>query len=127
MHIRFSTTSDWTDLLLVSGATWESFFLISSDEKAIVADIQDGMLILNQPLDRAKAGGSVEMLVFKVERGDIGTSSVDFRYSQISLANLPFPDGQGIMWIIIIYKDLLSGFTALPDMKRTSPPDLCAV
>jgi len=92
VRIHLVTSSDWTNLFLVSGATWLSHELISADEPASTADIQAGQFALNQPINRAEAGESVGMiaevllaaplsegpLAFRIERGDIGSAQVEF-------------------------------------------------
>jgi alpha-amylase len=92
LRIRLLTTSDWTDLYLVSGGTWIKHELISADENATTAEVYGEQLILDQPISRAEAGLDTEMtadiqlnpdtrgkpLVFMLERGDIGYSQVEF-------------------------------------------------
>jgi alpha-amylase len=92
LRIRLATTSDWTDLFLVSGATWLSHDLVSANEGATTADAQLNQLILDQPLSRSQAGESSELIVdvqfsilegeeavlFKVQRGDLGFTNVEF-------------------------------------------------
>ena len=92
LRIRLATTSDWTNLYLVSGAAWEKIALTSPYGDPITADMQNYQLILNQPISQAEAGESAELtaeiqlilgedgdpVVFKVERGNIGTTEVQF-------------------------------------------------
>ena len=91
VRIRFTTTSDWTDLFLVSGATWLSANLVEADGEAITAEVITSQLVLNQSITRAEAAEQVEMtadielnpagggnpLEFRIERGDIGFSQVE--------------------------------------------------
>lgn len=63
MRIRLAITCDRTDMFLVSGATWLSHELISADEEATTAEIRDDQLVLDQPISRAQAGESAEMVV----------------------------------------------------------------
>jgi hypothetical protein len=91
LRIRLATTSDWTDLFLVSGSTWLRHDPISASEEATTAEVYDNQFILDQPLSRAQAGESVEMIVevllsapdsagpvvFRIERGDIGSTRVE--------------------------------------------------
>ena len=50
LRIRLGTTSDWTNLFLVSGATWEKHGPILADQEATTADMQGDRLTLNQPI-----------------------------------------------------------------------------
>jgi alpha-amylase len=91
LRIRLTTTSDWTNFCLLSGATWVSHDLISASGQATTADVSGEGLALNQPIDRAEAGGSVEMVVevlfsdwesegtvvFEIDRGHIGYTQVE--------------------------------------------------
>jgi len=92
LRIRLATTSDWTNLSLVSGAAWQRSGPISADAEVTTADMHDNQLVLDQPLGQALAGEGVEMIVevllsaqemrgpvvFKIERGDIGSTQVEF-------------------------------------------------
>lgn len=92
LRIRLTTTSDWTDLHLVSGATWLRPDILSVSETAKDAGVIDDQLVLNQPLQQAKTESSVEVIVdvllsdsesgeavaFKLERGDVGFTEVAF-------------------------------------------------
>ncbi|MBN1977923.1 MAG: hypothetical protein JW918_11015 [Anaerolineae bacterium] len=90
-RIRFVTTSDWTNFVLVGGATWLRPSLVSASEEATRAWFEGDRLSLSQPLARAEAGGQVEMvvdvlfancesggtLVFEIERGHLGSTRVE--------------------------------------------------
>jgi len=92
LRIRLVTTSDWTTLFLISGATWMQDGQIEADEEATTAELSEDQIILNQPIDHAMEGESVEMtvevlftaenneesVVFIIERGDIGATQVEF-------------------------------------------------
>lgn len=92
VRIRLATTSDWTVLSLVAGVTWQDVTVISADGATATAEFREGKLFLEQPFERAEAGEGVEVLVeallkpqergksglFRIERGDIGSTSVDF-------------------------------------------------
>ncbi len=92
LRVRFTTSSDWTALFLVSGATWVSEELVSSGGEGVAIEILDDQLFLNQPIQRAEAGEMAEMTVdilfsvplseqpvmFRLERGNIGFSQVEF-------------------------------------------------
>jgi glycoprotein endo-alpha-1,2-mannosidase len=95
MRVRLVTTSDWTVFSLVSGATWLRPNPISASEKVTNAKMYDGRFVLEQPIDRAKAGEKAEMIVdilftawesggkvvFEIERGDLGSTQVElFKY-----------------------------------------------
>ena len=95
MRVQMVTTSDWTDLSLVSGAQWLRPSMISVGEQATDAGIYDGVLALSQPIARAEAGKSVEVIVdvlfsdwtsggtvvFEINRGHLGATRVElFRY-----------------------------------------------
>lgn len=88
LHVR--TTSDWTDLRLLSGASWGSPELVSASDEAIQAELRDGAVQLTQPIEAAEDGnevhvtldllvreaGSVGPLVFQIDRGHLGTTWV---------------------------------------------------
>jgi glycosidase len=92
LRIRFTTSSDWAALFLVSGATWESEALVSATGAGATAEILDDQLFLTQPIQNAETGETAEMTVdilfsvplseqsvlFRLERGDIGFSQVEF-------------------------------------------------
>jgi hypothetical protein len=94
MRLLFRTTSDWSDLHLVSGAAWQRPEWISVSEDTTLADMVGGYLALGQPLNLAEAGNAVEVLVeiefqeeegdaplrFMIERGGIGASWVELSY-----------------------------------------------
>ncbi len=91
LRIRLSTTSDWTEMVCISGADLTSYEAVSASQEATTAEVSDGYLLLQQPVDQASAGESVEMTVdmlfsaregggavtFKIERGDIGATQVE--------------------------------------------------
>ncbi len=91
MRLLFRTTSDWSDLHLVSGAAWQRPEWISISEDATWADMNGGYLALGQPLNLAELGHSIEALleiqfreeegdaplVFMIERGGLGASWVE--------------------------------------------------
>jgi hypothetical protein len=96
LRLRMLTTSDWTNLHLVSGAAWQGPELISTGGEDPRAGIHDGILSLGQPLDLAEAGQEAEVLfelqfreedgetpvVFEIERGHLGATWVElFRLS----------------------------------------------
>jgi glycosidase len=92
LRIRLNTTSDWTQLFLVSGATWSDPRVVSKGEGANTAEISGDHLTLDQAISRADAGKSTEMLVevtfadwangepisFEINRGNIGSTQVEF-------------------------------------------------
>lgn len=92
LRLRFTTSSDWTALFLVSGATWVNAELVSSSGEGATAEILEQQLFITQPILRAEAGAQAEMVVdlllslpagqqpvtFRLERGDIGFSQVEF-------------------------------------------------
>jgi glycoprotein endo-alpha-1,2-mannosidase len=91
MRVRMVTTSDWTDLNLVSGAQWLRPVIVSVSEEAGDAGMYGGHLALNQPVARAEDGESVEVIidvlfsgwesegtvVFEIERGHLGGTQVE--------------------------------------------------
>jgi hypothetical protein len=93
-RVLFRTTSDWTDLHLISGAAWLRPEQVSVSEDATTAGMFDGYIALGQPLDQAEVGNSVEVtfqlqfqegeteepLVFMIERGGLGASWVELFY-----------------------------------------------
>jgi hypothetical protein len=92
VRVRLTTTSDWTTLGLVDGATWLRPSLVSASSEATDAWLDNrGRFILTQPLARAEGGGAVEMVVdillsevqeggtlaFEIERGHLGSTQVE--------------------------------------------------
>jgi hypothetical protein len=92
VRIRLMTTSDWTDFRLISGASWLRPDPVFTSEGATDAGMIDGYFVLNQPIAQAEGGEMVEMildilftgweswgtLVFEIERGNIGSTQVEF-------------------------------------------------
>jgi hypothetical protein len=110
LRVRLMTTSDWTDLYLISGATWLRPDLISASEEIADTGMFGTSLALSQPLDRAENGGQVEAifdllfmnwedednLVFEIERGGLGYTRVElFRFvnDELVLAETLIWDG----------------------------------
>ncbi len=91
VRIQMATTSDWTDLYLISGAAWQRPNLISVSEEATGYGMIEGHLGLSQLLERAEAGGQVEVILeisfredesvnpvaFEIERGGLGSTQVE--------------------------------------------------
>ena len=91
LRVGLRTTSDWTDLHLVSGAAWLRPELISASAEATQAGMIEGHLALGQPLDLAEAGHAVEAIFeiqfqeeepdaplrFSIERGGLGATWVE--------------------------------------------------
>jgi glycoprotein endo-alpha-1,2-mannosidase len=90
LRVSFRTTSDWTDLHLLSGAAWARPQLIEESEGLERAAMYDGILALGQPLASAEAGLSVRALfeiqfrelkegplIFQIERGGLGATWVE--------------------------------------------------
>lgn len=90
LRISFRTTSDWTDLHLLSGASWSRPEVVEVSEGAMHTGMYDGILSLGQTLANAEAGLSVRAvfevqfreegegpLVFQIERGGLGASWVE--------------------------------------------------
>jgi hypothetical protein len=89
--IRVTTTSDWTHVRLVSGATWANPTSMSSSPEATAATIEGDLISLSQTLAQAQAGQEVRIssdilfndldpsgqLVFDIERGFIGSTQVE--------------------------------------------------
>jgi hypothetical protein len=89
--IHITTTSDWTNLRLVSGGTWVNPTIVSSSPGATAATIDGNLINLSQPLTRAEANQKVEMtldvffndliptdqVVFEIQRGFIGSTQVE--------------------------------------------------
>ena len=85
-RVRLVTSSDWTNFDLISGASWQRPSLVLISEEATTAGMYDGRFALTQPIARAEAGGTVELivdilfagwesggtLVFEIERGHLG-------------------------------------------------------
>ena len=91
LRIRITTTSDWTRVKLIAGAILDDYEIISSSTQAGVAHFDQDLFILEQPIDQAEVGQSVEMiadlsiteeslagdLVFEIDRGHIGMTTVE--------------------------------------------------
>lgn len=91
IHIRMTTTSDWSTFGLVDGATWRQSTLISASSEATFNWLENHRFLLSQPIERAEAGESVEMvfethlfnvesggmIIFEIERGHIGSTQVE--------------------------------------------------
>lgn len=91
LRIRITTTSDWTTLSLVRGAILDNYEILSSSAEASVANFDQDLFVVMQPIDQAEAGQSVELvadlsitedglgedLVFEIDRGHIGKTTVD--------------------------------------------------
>jgi len=91
LRIRMTTTSDWTDFRLLSGATWLRPEVISVSEEATQAVVEGDHFSLTQSLARGEAGESVEMVVdimftgwespgtieFEIDRGNLGVTRVE--------------------------------------------------
>jgi hypothetical protein len=91
IRFRLVTTSDWTTLGLIDGATWLKPDLVSTSEEASYAGSEGARFLLTQPLARAEAGGGVEMVVdilltkatgdkpllFEIERGHLGATQAE--------------------------------------------------
>jgi len=103
LRLRMLTTSDWTDLNLVSGATWQSPNVVSTTGVDAHAAMTADRLNLSQPLDQAEAGKQVEVIfellfrelekeapvVFEIERGGLGATWVEiYRLS-------------GVEWVLV--------------------------
>jgi hypothetical protein len=102
LRIRLMTTSDWTDLNLISGADWLRPDRVSVSEEVVDAGMYGTTLALSQPLERAEDGGQVEVvfeimvmnwedegtLVFEIERGALGSTRVEL---------YKFVDGEAVL------------------------------
>lgn len=92
LRLRLTTTSDWTTFSLLSGAAWLKPDLLSITGASANANLQGNFIELTQPLDQAFSGGQAEALweilfsgweeggklVFKLERGGIGMTVLEF-------------------------------------------------
>lgn len=95
-RFRITTTSDWTTFGLVKGGLWMRPTLVSSSAEATSATMERGRYLLMQPISRANAGQSVEMVVdvlfsgldpnstltFEIERGNLGSTTVELMNMQ---------------------------------------------
>lgn len=91
LRVRVRTTSDWTDVTLISGAAWRAPDLVTASEEATLAALSGNHIALNQSLADAEAGNQVEItleiefmpgetqdpLIFSIERGHLGATWVD--------------------------------------------------
>jgi hypothetical protein len=92
LRIRIITTSDWTNVGLITGGDWMRPDILSVSEAADLAKMEGTRLRLTQPISRAEEGGQVEFsvdllltylekgeeLVFEIERGHLGATKVEF-------------------------------------------------
>lgn len=90
MRIQITTTSDWTTVELKSGGTLINATVISSSPEATNASATGNLFSLNESLERANSGASVDLivevylsdaqagtpLVFEIKRGAIGKTTV---------------------------------------------------
>ncbi len=90
VRIQITTSADWTSFSLLSGGQWIAPQIILSSPEASNAAVNASIFSLNQPLDRAKAGKQVEMVVdvalsgiqagqeltFMIKRGSIGKTTI---------------------------------------------------
>lgn len=90
LRVRVQTSSDWTDLFLLEGAAWSEPRIMSTSSAEVSTNMVDGRLSVNQPIKRAEGGVLAETVftlrvtpikgedsvVFGVERGDIGSTTV---------------------------------------------------
>lgn len=91
LRLRMATTSDWTELDLISGALWQNPDLVSTTGEITHAGMDDGHLSLNQPLHQAESGNQVAVtfeiqfregqggnpVVFEIARGGLGATWVE--------------------------------------------------
>ncbi len=95
LRLQLTTTSDWSTLTLNDGGTLGNLALVSASPEAINLGADGNRLSLGQPIDRANAGGSVDLIVegylsglqagtplqFVLESGAIGDTTVRvFKY-----------------------------------------------
>jgi glycoprotein endo-alpha-1,2-mannosidase len=90
-RLRIQTASDWTTFSLLEGGRWIRPALVSASPEADFAWMEGDRFALLQPLPRAEAGQTVEMVVdlelaglnpddtltFEIERGHIGWTKVE--------------------------------------------------
>lgn len=64
IQLKITTSSDWTTIRL-GGIQFENALIVSASAEATQTstDLNESLLVLTQPLDRANAGKSVEMVV----------------------------------------------------------------
>ena len=91
IRIMMQTTSDWTDLYLTKGAIWYASQVVSTEGNVTEAGLFDGRFNLQQPLEQAESGNTVEVIfsiqmrdvesedpiVFEIERGGLGMTWVE--------------------------------------------------
>lgn len=88
--VRISSTSDWAIVRLVGGAQWHNPEVVSTSDQGS-SGLENDALVLNQTLEAAESGESIELtaetsltglhpeeaLVFEIERGHIGATQVE--------------------------------------------------
>ncbi len=72
-QVRMATTSDWATLTLINGGTLNDLKIISWSPEATDHGASDNRISINQTIERANSGGSVEMVV-DVTLSDVQTS-----------------------------------------------------
>jgi hypothetical protein len=131
-RIRMTTSSDWTFVDLVEGADWIRLNEIYRSDQAEVAYLGRNGVEFLQPIQRAEAGGIIElvfdvfftnldpdgMLVFEIERGHLGLT-------QVELFNYLGPEpifSERLRWGGIVEGDRNAVTFEVPASKITSPP-----
>jgi len=132
IRIQISTSADWTTFSLLSGGQLSDAILVSSSPEATNASADPALFSLNQALDRAQKGGTVEMVVdvalsnvqagqaltFVIKRGSIGKTTITLLNNMgvkpvtvktVSWADMAGATGENPMQ-----------FTILPDVFMTS-------
>ncbi|HEY60838.1 MAG TPA: hypothetical protein G4N92_09195 [Anaerolineae bacterium] len=91
LQIHITTTSDWTTLGLVEGGSIKNHTVLSADHDASLAEFEQGLFRLMQPIEQANAEQSVELvadisiakdtsgsdLIFEINRGHMGETTVE--------------------------------------------------
>ncbi len=132
IRIQITTSADWTTFSLLSGGQLSDTILVSSSPEATNASADPALFSLNQPLDRAQKGGTVEMVVdvalsnvqtgqaltFVIKRGSIGKTTITLMNNMdakpVTVKTIDWSGMAGTTG------ENPKQFTVLPDMFMTS-------
>lgn len=131
IQLKITTSSDWTTIKL-GGIQFKNALIASASAEATQtsADLNESLLVLTQPLDRANAGQSVEMIVdlfpadlggspltVTIGRGSIGKTVVEV-YVVVGSASTLI---QTLEWADVVSGENSAAFEISPSLFVVSP------
>jgi len=131
IQLKITTSSDWTTIKL-GGIQFKNALIASASAEATQtsADLNESLLVLTQPLDRANAGKSVEMIVdlfpadlggspltVTIGRGSIGKTVVEV-YVVVGSASTLI---QTLEWADVVSGENSAAFEISPSLFVVSP------